>query len=59
MVNIERFFLLRLDMFRFLWVDMCMCLRRFGEFCGRWMCDVGISIDFMKVDIKEVIKKEK
>lgn len=24
MVNIERFFLLRLDMFRFLWVDMCM-----------------------------------
>lgn len=51
--------ILRLDIFRFLWVDMCMCLRRFGEFCGRWMCDVGISIDFMKVDIKEVIKKEK
>lgn len=36
-----------------------MCPRRPGEFCGRWMRDVGTSTDSMKADIKKAFKKEK
>lgn len=59
MANTERPSLLRLDMPRFSWADTRMCPRRPGEFCGRWMRDVGTSTDSMKADIKEAIKKEK
>lgn len=30
-----------------------------GEFCRRWIRDVGTSTESMKADIKEAIKKEK
>lgn len=59
MTDSKRPSILRLDMPRFSWADTRMCPRRPGEFCGRWIRDVGTSTESMKADIKEAIKKEK